>query len=137
MIAARLLLLSILPVVASVTAPVPDELTVVNEITLARASTGVGLTRSVTIKAVLPDGSHALLFCGYTEDACQEVQMLPPERLPPIEKSCSTTGPNVDGTVTTRCEFNDVGKFHFTRSGDLITVFHRKGKTKFRVTSSW
>ena len=137
MIAARLLLLSILPVVASVTAPVPDELTVVNEITLARASTGVGLTRSVTIKAVLPDGSHALLFCGYAEDACQEVQMLPPERLPPLEKSCATTGPNVDGTVTTRCEFSDVGKFHFTRSGDLITVFHRKGKTKFRVTSSW
>lgn len=137
MIAARLLLLSILPVVASVTAPVPDELTVVNEVTLARASTGVGLTRSVTIKAVLPDGSHALLFCGYAEDACQEVQMLPPERLPPLEKSCATTGPNVDGTVTTRCEFNDVGTFHFTRSGDLITVFHRKGKTKFRVTSSW
>ena len=137
MIAARLLLLSILPVVASVSAPVPDELTIVNEITLARASTGVGQTRSVTIKAVLPDGSHALLFCGYAEDACPEVQMLPPERLPPIDKSCSTTGPNVDGTVTTRCEFNDLGKFRYTRSGDLITVFHRKGKTKFRVTSSW
>ena len=137
MSAASLLLLSILPVVTSVSGPVPDELTIVNEITLARASTGVGLTRSVTIKAILPDGSHALLVCGYAEGACAEVQILPPERLPPIEKSCSTSGPNVDGTVTTRCEFDDLGKFRFKRSGDLVTIFHRRGKTKFRVTSSW
>lgn len=132
-----LLLLSMLPGVTSAAAQNPDELTIVNEITLATASTGVALTRSVTLKAVLPDGSHALLFCGYVEDVCAEVQTLPPERLPPTEKSCSTTGPNVDGAVTTKCEYNDVGTFHFRRSGDLVTIFHRRGKTKFRVTSSW
>ncbi|HKR27261.1 MAG TPA: hypothetical protein VJS11_07390, partial [Acidobacteriaceae bacterium] len=58
-----LLLLSMLPGVTSAAAQNPDELTIVNEITLATASTGVALTRSVTLKAVLPDGSHALLFC--------------------------------------------------------------------------
>ena len=132
-----LLLLSILPAMASAAVQNPDELTVANETTLATTSTGVAMTRSVTLKAVLPDGSHALLFCGYVEDVCPEVQSLPPEKLPPVEQSCSTTGPNVDGTVTTKCEYNNVGTFLFRRSGDVITVFHRKGKTKFRVTSSW
>ena len=139
MSASSLLLLSMLQAVTSVGGQTADDLklTIVNETTLTRASTGVGSTRSVTIKAILPDGSHALLFCESEEDPCPDVQMLPPERLPPVEKSCATTGPNVDGTVTTRCEFNDLGPFRYTRSGDLVTIFHRKGKTRFRVTSSW
>lgn len=137
MSATSLLLLSILPAMTSVAVQIPDELTIVNETTLERTSTGVGLTKSVTLKAVLPDGSHALLLCGYTEDVCPDVQILPPEKLPPIEKNCITTPANVDGTVTTRCEFNDVGEFRFKRSGDQVTIFHRRGKTKFRVTSSW
>jgi hypothetical protein len=137
MTAISLLLLSMLPALQSVAVEPPPELTIVHETTLASASTGVGLTRSVTVKAVLPNGSHALLVCDSIEEACREVQMLPPEKLPPVEQSCSTTGPNVDGTVTTRCEFKDVGTFRFNRSGDLVTIFHRKGKTRFRVTSSW
>lgn len=137
MTAIGVVLLSVLPAMTAAAVQNPNELTVVNEMTLASASTGVAMTRSVTLKAVLPDGSHALLFCGYVEDVCPEVQVLPPEKLPPIQQSCSTTGPNVDGTVTTKCEYNNVGTFLFRRSGDVITIFHRKGKTKFRVTSSW
>jgi hypothetical protein len=113
-------------------------------LTVAKEETFTQLTDSsllvnVTINAVLPDGSHAVLFCSVdSHTACAEVQNLPPERLPPKDLACrdSTDHMKELGYVHS-CTYVDVGEFRFARKGDEITVYHRNGKTKFRVTGSW
>jgi hypothetical protein len=119
-------------VLAMMAAP-PQTLQVVEEETFQQLST-IGATSTVTIRAILPDGSHALLFC---DDACAEVQLLPPERLPPTDRSCTTSDSNSKLGYVRQCKFSDVGAFQFKRSGDKISISHRSGKTTFRVTSSW
>jgi hypothetical protein len=91
---------------------------------------------SITIKAILPDGSHAVLDCDVKEKSCTEVQSLPPEKLPPKEQSCKENTSKEFGYVHT-CTYTNVGTFEFKRSGDKITIIHRNGKTTLRVTSSW
>jgi len=95
--------------------------------------TDTGLTSTLTIKAILPDGSHALLFCG---DGCAEVQSLPPEKRLPTSQTCTSDNDPRMGYVH-NCKYTDVGIFEFKRSGDKITIWHRAGKTTFKVTSSW
>ena len=95
------------------------------------------ITYVITLKAILPDGSHALLDC--TDDrktTCVEVQSLPPEQLPPKDQSCVSNSTKEMGYVNI-CKYKDVGDFRFKRSGDRITIYHRNGKTTFKVTSSW
>jgi hypothetical protein len=92
-----------------------------------------GLTSTLTIKAILPDGSHALLFCS---DGCAEVQSLPPEKRLPTAQNCTSENDPRMGYVHD-CKFKDVGTFAFKRGGDKITIWHRNGKTTFKVTSSW
>lgn len=124
----------LVPVLAlAMMAAPPQMLQVVEEETFQQLNT-IGATSTVTIKAILPDGSHALLFC---DDACAEVQLLPPEKRPPTDKTCTTSDSNAKLGYVRDCKFTDVGSFQFKRSGDRITIFHRSGKTTFRVTSSW
>jgi hypothetical protein len=95
--------------------------------------TNQGLTATLTVKAILPDGSHAVLFCS---DGCADIQALPPEQRKPEAETCTSTNDPRLGYVHF-CKFKDVGSFSFKRSGDRITVKHRSGKTTFKVTSSW
>jgi hypothetical protein len=110
----------------------PQSLQVVGEETF-RQLNGNYLAYTVTLKAILPDGSHALLSC-VTD--CEEVQSLPPEKRPPADQACEDSTGTSMGYVHT-CKYANVGTFEFKRSGDRITVFHRSGKTSFQVTSSW
>jgi hypothetical protein len=91
------------------------------------------LAYTVTIKAILPDGSHALLECI---ENCDEVQSLPPEKRLPTDQTCKDSTGTPMGYVHT-CKYTDVGTFEFKRNGDSITISHRSGKTTFRVASSW
>lgn len=112
-----------------------SELQVVREVTtLAASAHPIWLNKSIEIQAILPDGSHALLNCS--EEICQDVQSLPPEKLPPREQTCVNGAYGQDGNTET-CTFENVGIFRFTRKGDSIIIFHRSGKTKFIVVSSW
>jgi hypothetical protein len=95
--------------------------------------TNSSLTITLTIKAILPDGSHALLFCS---GGCEEVQSLPPEKRLPSEQTCTSNTHPTMGYVH-QCKYTDVGTFDFKRSGDKITIIHRSGKTTLSVTSSW
>jgi hypothetical protein len=95
--------------------------------------TNSSLTSTLSIKAILPDGSHALLFCS---DGCAEVQSLPPEKRLPTDQTCTGDDDSRMGYIHD-CKYTNVGTFQFKRSGDKITISHRNGKTTFKVTSSW
>jgi hypothetical protein len=115
-----------------------EMLTVAQEETFSQL-TDSGLTASVTLKTILPDGSHALLRCfvdGHT--SCAEVQNLPPEKLPAKNVACHDSTDHVKelGYVH-MCSYENLGQFRFVRKGDEVTVYHRAGKTKFKVTDSW
>ena len=80
----------------------------------------LSVTGTLEIKAILPDGSHAVLTCVDGNHMCVIVQSLPPEKLPPKSQACSVTAPAGGNTESTVCKYKDVGSFRFKRNGDRI-----------------
>jgi hypothetical protein len=113
--------------------PSTNSLTIVEEDTFAQV-TDQGTVFSLTVKAILPDGSHALLSCP--ERSCPEIQSLPPEKRLPKEQACQSGSYDKLGYVLS-CKYENLGTFSFKRKGDRITIAHRNGKTTLSVTSSW
>ena len=113
-----------------------NELQVVEEVTMRQISMHpVYIQETVEIKAILPDGSHALLFCNVNDNKCGAVQSLPPEKLPPMEQACRES--SAQDIQVHKCTFHDVGVFQFKRSGNRVTILNRYGKSTLSIQSSW
>jgi hypothetical protein len=94
-----------------------------------------GLLYSFTLKAILPDGSHALLTCNAADKKCGGVQIDAPEKMPPDSKKCDTSSP--PGFTVTTCVTKNLGSYKFRRLHNIITLYSGGRKSEFTVTSSW
>jgi hypothetical protein len=94
------------------------------------------LTSTITVRAILPDGSHARLFCSIVDDTkCQGLQSFAPEKMPVDSETCDTS---VMGTFSViDCKTSNLGAFKFKRSGNDILIYSGSGKAKLRVVGSW
>ena len=112
-------------------------LQIVEQKTFTQISTTppLGVLGTITVKAILADGSHALLNCSSAEPNCYKVESFAPEKIPVDSTRCEDS---MVGTMSvTNCTMTGLGVFKAKRSGNEITVYGPKLKCKFKVTGSW
>ena len=93
------------------------------------------LLSSVTLTAMLPDGSHAMLSRTSANPPCGGVQSYAPEKMPPDSKKCETSTPQ--NLTVTICIIKNLGSFRFKRKVNQVTIYSAAGKSQLAITESW
>lgn len=79
---------------------------------------------SYSAKIILPDGTHARIFCTEGSDGCGSIESATPERTKEtwVGASKTTTG---------------LGMFEAKRNKNEIVIYAPNGKRKYQVIGSW
>lgn len=96
-------------------------------------TTQYGISVIISAKVILPDGSHADLICGGTDDHCAAIEPIAPEKMPPGSRSC----PIIPIPGATSCTTKNLGMYAAARKGNELTIYAPNGKLRFRIVGTW
>lgn len=93
-------------------------------------------TATYSAKVILPDGAHANLRCDLREDGCDIIEpWTPPEKTAPADCQGGSVSDPPSPLSYISCTRKNLGTYRAKRKGDDLTIYGRKGKVKYHITT--